>query len=171
MQCGKVLTKTNRRLAFLVAILLSSTVLLPSVVFAEQSSADSSIASARQQIVICYNAAKAAEAAGANITSLTSILNNAGSLLSQSELAYSKGDFSTAQTLAVQSSQSLANFVSKANAMQDVAAQQRTLDFYVNVVGSIIGTIVVVVAGFVVWRILSKRQSQTGEQPDEPAGL
>jgi hypothetical protein len=165
------LTKTHHKWILLATVLLFSAIVPPSVSFAEQSGADSAIASAKQQIVTCYNAAKAAEAAGANITSLTSILNDAGTLLSQSELAYSKSDSSTAQNLAVQSSQSLANFLSEANAMQDAAAQQRTTEFLVNVVGSIIGTIAVIVAGFVVWRFLRKRQPQTGEQTDEPAGL
>jgi len=144
---------------------------IPPVAFAEQSGADSAIASAKQQIITCYDAAKAAEAAGANITSLTSILNDAGTLLSQSELAYSKSDFSNAASLAVQSSQSLASFVSEANTMRDAAAQQRTTEFLVNVVGSITGAIAVIVAGFVVWRFLRKRQPQTGEQTVEPAGL
>ena len=125
--------------------------------FAEQSSADSPIVLAKQQIVTCYNAAKAAEAAGANISSLTSILNGAGLLLSQSELAYSKSDFATAQNLAVQTIQSLSNFVSEANVMRDTAAQLRTLDFYYNIVGSVVGTMVVIVAGFVVWRFVKKR--------------
>ena len=125
--------------------------------FAEQSSADSPIVLAKQQIVTCYNAAKAAEAAGANISSLTSILNGAGLLLSQSELAYSKSDFATAQNLAVQTIQSLSNFVSEANVMRDTAAQLQTLDFYYNIVGSVVGTMVVIVAGFVVWRFVKKR--------------
>ena len=165
------MTKTHHKWILLVTVLLFSAIVLPSVSFAEQSGADSAIASAKQQIVICYDAAKAAEAAGANITSLTSVLNDAGTLLSQSELAYSKGDFSNAESLAVQSSQSLANFSSEANGLRDAAAQQRTFDFVVNVVGSITGTIAVIVAGFVVWRFLRKRQPQTGEQTVEPAEL
>ena len=165
------MTKTHHKRAFLAIIMLLTAMFLPSVAFAEQSGADSAIASAKQQIVTCYDAAKAAEAAGANITSLTGILNDAGTLLSQSELAYSKNDFSTAQSLADQSGQSLANFVSEANGLRDAAAQQQTLEFLVNVVGSIMGTIAVIVAGFVVWRFLRKRQPQTGVPTNEPAGL
>jgi ABC-type phosphonate transport system ATPase subunit len=86
--------------------------------------------------------------------------------LSQSELAYSKSDFTTAQNLAVQSSQSLANFVSEANGMRDAAAQQRSLDFYVKVVGSIAGAVVILIVGLAVWRLLNKRESQGGEQID-----
>ena len=162
------MTKTHHKWTFFATIMLLSAIVLPSVAFAEQSGADSAIESAKQQIVTRYNAAKAAEAAGANITSLTSLLNDAGNLLSQAELAYSKNDFSNAQNLATQSSQSLSNFVSEANTMQDAAAQQRNTDFLVNIVGSIAGTIAVIVAGFVVWYLVKRRQPNIGEQTDKP---
>jgi hypothetical protein len=61
-------------LILLATVLLLSAIFMPSSVFAEQSGADSAIASAKQQIVDCYNAAKVAEAAGAKITSLTNSL-------------------------------------------------------------------------------------------------
>jgi hypothetical protein len=161
------LTKISHRLVILATFLLISALFSPLSVFAESSDADSAIASAKQQIVICYNAVKAAEAAGANITSMTSLLNEAGALLSESELAYSKNDFATAKNLAVQSSQSLINFVSQANALQASAAQQRSFDFWVNVVGSIIGAIGVIVAGLIVFRYVGKRYVQVEVDSDE----
>jgi hypothetical protein len=151
----------------LATILLLSALFSPLSVFAERSDADSAIASAKQQLVICYKAAKAAEAAGANITSSTSLLNEAGALLSESELAYSKNDFATAQNLAVQSSQSLTIFVSQANALQASAAQQRSFDFWINVVGSIIGAIGAIVAGLIVFRYVGKRYVQVEVDSDE----
>jgi hypothetical protein len=161
------LTKISHRLVILATFLIISALFSPLSVFAESSDADSAIASAKQQIVICYNAVKAAEAAGANITSMTSLLNEAGALLSESELAYSKNDFATAKNLAVQSSQSLINFVSQANALQASAAQQRSFDFWVNVVGSIIGAIGVIVAGLIVFRYVGKRYVQVEVDSDE----
>jgi hypothetical protein len=136
-------------------------------VFAVGSDADLAIASAKQQIVICYNAAKAAEAVGANITSLTSLLNEAGELLSESELAYSKNDFATALNLAVQSSQSLTNYISQAKELQDSAAQQRSFDFWIDVVGSIIGAFGVIVAGVIIFRYVGKRYVPVEVDTDE----
>jgi hypothetical protein len=161
------LTKISHRLLILAAFLLISALFSPLSVFAERSDADSAIESAKQQIVICYNAAKAAEAAGANITSLTSLLTEAGELLSESELAYSKNDFATALSLAVQSSQSLTNYVSQANALQASAAQQRSFDFWINVVGSIIGAIGVIVAGMLIFRYVGKRYVWVEVNTDE----
>jgi len=48
-----------------------------------QGDAAGAIASAKQQIIVCYDSARQAEAAGANISSLTSVLNDAGQLLSR----------------------------------------------------------------------------------------
>lgn len=71
-----------------VIILLSLVVIIPSPVWANQADAETAISSAQATLLNCYNAAKQAEAAGANITVLVDALNEAGALLSQAELAY-----------------------------------------------------------------------------------
>ena len=146
-------------------ILLSSTV-FSRPAFAEQADAGTAIASAKQQIIVCYETAKEAEGAGANITSLTAVLNDAGSLLSQSELAYSKNEFDVARDLAVQTQQRLTNVISEANALKESAIQQGTVDFLVNIVGSIVGFFVVIGAGLAVWLMLKKRSKESGS-PNE----
>ena len=143
---------------------------MPVSALAEQTDAATSIASAKQQIISCFDSAKQAEAAGANISSLTSILNDAGDLLSRSELAYSQGDFGGAQSFASECSQRLSNFVSASNTLRDSAAQQRSYAYWVNFVGSIAGTFVVIVAGFMVWRFLKKRYP-IEVQADESSGV
>jgi hypothetical protein len=166
-------TKQSINPAILLAITLIIFGLLPALAFAQDDAA-AAIASARQQLVNCYDSARQAESAGANISSLTSVLNNAGQLLSQSELAYSQGDSDAAQSLASQVGQRLGNFVSDASALRDAAVQQQSFDFWVNIVGSVAGTIAVIVAGFIVWRFLKKRYAagevETEAQTDEPSG-
>jgi hypothetical protein len=159
--------------AILMLGLLITVVLLPIEVFA-QNDAMAAINSARQQLIICYSSARQAEAAGANITSLTSVLNGAGALLSQSELAYSQGDFTSAQSLSSQVEEQLANFVSTANAMRETAARQQSFDFWVIIVGSIGGAVAVIVAGLAGWLVLKKRyminQVEIEAGADEPSG-
>ena len=46
--------------------------------------------------------------------------------------------------------------------MRDTASQERFWDFMVNVVGSLVGTVVVICGGFVVWRVLKKRYAEAG---------
>jgi hypothetical protein len=146
----------------LVIILLLSVAVAASPVWAAQSDAAAAIASAKNTIVSCYEAAKEAEASGANITALTETLNKAGSLLSQAELAYAINDFDTALNLAVQSQNTLSGFDSEANALGVAALQQRNQDFLVNVVGSIIATFIVVVAGLVIWVFLKRKYAKAG---------
>jgi hypothetical protein len=155
--------RTSARDLFFVAIFIA-VLSLPSMALAQQNDA---ISAAQNKLVQCYDAAKAAESAGANISQLTIKLNNAGSLLSRAQLAYSRGDFESASSLAVQSQNELAGFVSDANSLKASASQSRTNDFMLNVVGSIAGTIAVLVGSFVVWRFLKKKYGNDGVQNSE----
>jgi predicted HD phosphohydrolase len=105
----------NHHKSIFVILLMFSVIALPSLVLAEQTDAAGAIASAKAEIVTCYQAAREAEGAGANISSLTATLNDAGALLSQAEAAYSQNDFDAARNLAVQSQDLLSNLFSEAN--------------------------------------------------------
>jgi hypothetical protein len=148
-----------RKLVFLMAVLLFLLVASSSVVLA-QSDAAAAVASAKEQIIVCYQAARDAEAAGANITSLTVVLNDAGALLSRAESAYSLKDFNAARYYAAQSVKQLSGFVSVANALKETAVQQRSLDFWVNIVGPVVGTFAVLGGGFALWVFLSRRHGR-----------
>ena len=157
----------HRKWIFLVTMLLFSVIVVPSLVLASQTDADAAINSAREQIVTCYQAARDAEGAGANITSLTAILNDGGALLSRAELAYSMNDFDGALNFAVQSRASLGNFVSEANALKESAMLQRSQDFMINVVGSVVGTCGVLGAGAATWFFLKRRYEQYGAHAND----
>ena len=149
-----------RKRTFLIAILLFIISIIssfPSSARADRTGAAAAIVSAKDQILICYQAAKDAEGAGANITALVIILNDAGTLLSRAEFAYSTSDFDTAHDLAVQSQSTLDYFISEANTLKENATQQRNQDFVINVVGSLVGAFAVVGAGGVTWIFLKKK--------------
>lgn len=160
----------NRKSVFLSATLLLAAVILPSLVWA-QSDAAAAIASAKEQIVTCYQAVKEAEAAGANVTSLTTVLNDAGALLSRAESAYAARDFNAARSFAVQSREKLANCVSEANALKTTATQQQNQDFMINVVGSTVGAFAVLGAGAAIWFFFRKRYAQSGVSANESSGV
>jgi hypothetical protein len=161
------MTKRSANRAILLLMPLVAVGFLPILAFA-QGDAAGAISSARQQLITCYDLARQAEAAGANISSLTSVLNDAGDLLSQSELAYLQGDLDGAQSVAFQCSQRLSNFVSQANELRDAAVRQRSWDYWVDIEVSVVGIFFVIVAGFVVWLFLKKRFSVVEVQVDEP---
>ena len=128
---------------------------------ANENEAGLAVASAESKVAECYNFALDAERAGANISELLRILNEAGDLLSKGELAYGVGDYDGAATYAAQCEGRLAGFEVQAQALRDSAAWQRQLDLMVNVVGSAAGTVAVLVGGWFVWRYLRKKHGAT----------
>jgi hypothetical protein len=147
---------SKKPIALVIFLLLVVTV-AASPVWADQADATTAISSAKTTILNCYSAARDAEAAGANITVQVGVLNEAGSLLSQAELAYATSDFDAALNLAIQSQSTLNNFVEEANTLKETAMQQRNQDFLINVIGSIIGTFAVIVGGFAAWFLLRRK--------------
>ena len=138
-----------------LSVVVLALAFLTAIVFAQDDAA-AAIASAKQQLVVCYRAARQAESAGANVSYLVSVLNEAGDLLSRSELAYSQGDLGGAQSLASQCSQSLGNFVASAESLKDGASGNAEWVF-VGAVASIVGSILVIISGFLVWRYVRKK--------------
>lgn len=138
---------------------------------ADQGAAASSIASAKERLVACYRAAEDAESAGANITSLVAVLNDAGLLLSLAEHAYSISDFEVARDYAAQSQGFLGNFVAEANVLKEEAVKQRSQDFLINVVGSGVGAFVVLGAGVAVWVFLKRKYEKAGVHLGESSGV
>jgi len=151
-------------LVFLMASMLTfSAVIAPFCVFAvDEIDAGSAIAVAEERIAVCYQAVADADEAGANVTALLAILNEAGLLLSSANLAYKLGDFDSAFNLSLLSQEMLDGFVAEAGVLRENAMQQGYWDFMVNVVGSIVGAAVVVCGGFVVWFLLKRRYEKTG---------
>jgi hypothetical protein len=141
---------------FLIAVVAC----LPVAVRADSPTASSELALANSELIACYNAAKATEAAGANITALTSTLNVAGALFSKAQFAYSSGDFSTAQNFAILCQNQLGGFVSTASSLQNAASQTENNAFLVNFVGSIFGTVAVIVCSAGLWIFLKRRHSK-----------
>ncbi|MGA2683065.1 MAG: hypothetical protein ABSF44_14845 [Candidatus Bathyarchaeia archaeon] len=158
--------KKHAKLLLVAMFIVLSLGALPSNVLAEQSGAATSISTAQSQIQSCYNAAKEADAAGANITSLTNILNNAGALLSQAELAYFTGNSNQAINLATQSQSKLDNFISQANDLKVAAIQQENQESLI-VAASIAGTLAVIAAGTILWYKLKRKCEPSGAQTDE----
>lgn len=118
--------------------------------------ARSAVGEAEQRVNACYMAAAEAQKARANVTDLLLVLDDAGMLLCKAHLALEKGDFDSAYALAVESRAKLDGFDVEANALRDSASQARSMDFAVNVVGSGVGSVMVVVVAFVVWRLSKK---------------
>ena len=158
-----MLTKRFVKCIILMATVLLSVASLPLSALA-QSDAAGAISSAKQQIVVCFESVRQAEAAGANVSILAYVLIGAGDLLSRSELAYSRGDFGVAQNLAVQCSQRISQVVSEADSLRVAAVERRDFVFWVYFVGSIVGMFVVILVGLGVWLFVKRRYVRVGGQ-------
>jgi hypothetical protein len=151
--------KRFRTLCVYATLCLCVLLIVRSVNFSSASSvsdASSAIAQAEQRISACYSAAGDAEKAGANMTSLLTVLDNAGMLLSEAQLAFQNGNFDSAYTLAVQGNTTLNGFESQADSLRNTAAQQGRTDFLVNVVGSTVAAFAVIAVGLSVWFYLRR---------------
>lgn len=140
---------------------------VPFCVFAvgERDAAEATIGDAEDVIAECYGAVVEAERAGANVTDLLTALNEAGWLLSRAHLAYETGNFSLAVSFAEQSRARLDGFVDGAEVLKKSAAEIGYWDFMVNVVGSGVGAVAVVVGGFAIWTLLKRKHDKASAQP------
>jgi hypothetical protein len=125
-----------------------------------ETDARSAFAEASQRVNTCYSAAADAAKAGANVTGLLVTLEDAGMLLSKAELALVKGEFDSASTLAHLCEERLVGFEDGAAGLRDSAVRAGFLDFAFGVVGSAVGSVLVVVVGVVVWFWLKRRSAR-----------
>ena len=147
--------------SFCVSLLLILS-LVPACLAVDEGQARSAMVEADQTIKDCYLTVTAADKAGGNVSTMLSVLQGAGMLLSRANLALEKGDFDLAYNLSVQSKASLDGFVAEANSVKDAAEHSGFMDFMINIVGSSAGTVGVVVGSFAVWFWLNRRYGKVG---------
>lgn len=152
----KILTTILCTVTLLVFI---STHYTPQSFCLSQVDAGSAIQSAESELLICYEAVYEAEKAGANVSGLLNVLNEAGWLLAKAKLAYNIGDFDSAYECALECSQSLEGTVSQANSLKLEAEQASHMDFLINYMGSAAGSVAVLVGGYAVWLFLRRRET------------
>ena len=129
-----------------------------------QSQALSALAEGETAMVSGYQAVLKADDVGANVSGLMVRLNEAGELLTRAHAAYGLGDFDSALELANLCRERLVGFAADADALTEIAVRDQDLDFLVNVVGSIVGSVSVVYGGLFVWFYLDRRYRKTGSQ-------
>lgn len=115
------------------------------------------IADAEQRIIVCYQAVAEADDVGSNTTALLARLNEAGWHLSRARSAQELRDFDSALQYALSCQERLEGFVAEAETLKEAASKQQHWSFMVNVVGSIVATVIVICAGCVIWIVLKKR--------------
>jgi hypothetical protein len=126
--------------------------------------AEKAVEMAEAKVLKCYEAAVRAEKAGANITALIRVLNDAGMILSEAKLAYGKGHFELALKYASECSSMLEGFEENAENMRLKAETNRQRDFMVNYLFSGLGALAIIIGGLAVWILLSRREKAGKEE-------
>jgi hypothetical protein len=124
---------------------------------ASETDAQSAVSEASQRIGVCYGAVANAGSAGANVSALLQILNTAGDLLSEAQLALSHGGLNSSYALALQSQQMLQGFEARAAGEQSDAAHASFVGLMVNVVGSLVATVAVPIGSVALWTRVKRR--------------
>jgi hypothetical protein len=154
------LIKGLKTFVITIVILFITTALFASPVFADQNSAQTAIISAQNNLKTCYDAAKQAQTAGANVDPLMAALNDAAGLLSEAQLAYASNDYNSAYNYATQSQTTLNGFISQATALQQNANNNDNQNF-MTLVSSVIGSVAILCVGIAAWVTLNRKQRKT----------
>lgn len=142
-------------LVFIIALVAFS--VSPALCYGDDE-ARAAVETAEGEVLSCYRAVADAQAAGANVSDLLGILNEAGWLLSKAKLAYSQDDFNSTVVYAEECLSLLGNFVEQAEGLRQDAEAANRWDFMVNFVGSGVGAVCVVVGGFALLTFLKRRE-------------
>jgi len=150
----------NLTIIFYATILLlySASFFISPALCHSQEDARIAIQSAESTGLNCYKAVFEAEKAGADVSSLLEVLNEAGWLLSRARVAYNNGDFNSAYDYATNCTKMLNGLADKADSLKLEAENARRMDFLVNYVGSSVGAVAIVVGGYAFWVFLKRRE-------------
>ena len=119
-----------------------------------------------------FGAVADAAGAGANVSSLTLKLDEAGGLLARANVSYRVGDYEKATLLAEQSIGSIVGVVQEANSLKAAAESNRLSHLYWTASFSSVGLSLLSVLGLFGWRFLKNRciKSVLEMKPEEVAG-
>lgn len=149
-----------RKLFVIILLCLFLSIKIAPGFAASESEASQKISEAQNAIDLAYEAASDAEKAGANITDLLTVLNEAGELLSKASFAYASKDFDSAFENADLSKVKLDGLVERANAQEKAAAQQAYSDLMLYVVGPLVGSGILVFGCFTIWNLLKMKMRE-----------
>jgi len=131
-----------------------------------------SLTEAEEAFTSAYEAVFEAEQAGANVNGLFGQLNIAGEYLSEAYVWYRSGDSENASRFAGLCYDAVKDLKSEAVELRGEAKRLGDAEFVVTMFGSIVGMIVVVVSGYVVWRVFKRRYRRQvlGLRPEVVSG-
>jgi len=130
------------------------------------------VSEAEEALGVAYESLWEAEEAGANVSDLMGRLNLAGEYLAEAFVWVRLGDSREAGRFAGLCIEVVDGVRGQAVVLREEAHDWWTYDVIVRVIGSVFGVVVVVVAGFVGWRVFKRRYhgKVLGMRPEVASG-
>jgi len=137
-----------------------------SPIFAEsdQETASFAITTTENEILSAYKAVLEAEQAGGNASSLFARLNEAGEYLATARMSFRNGDFNNTVRLADVVRSIVGEVQDAAVGLKDSASREGSQRMQFTMITSGIGTALIALGSFWLWRFLKKRYGGEGFQ-------
>jgi hypothetical protein len=151
-------TKGYRGVAvcLIVAVLLAVW-LVPACFAVDAVEASGAISQAERDLGSAYAVVAEAEGAGADVSVLLNKLGSAGDFLSEAYAAFRTGDYADASALAMECSHAIEGVADDAARLKTDAEAARSNRLLFAVVESSVGLVLLVVFGFLGWKLLKQR--------------
>ena len=111
---------------------------------------------AEETLVLAYNSVLDAEKVGANVSDLISQLNTGAQYLDQAHSNVDTGDFEAVVYFSNLCIQAIDGVSEQAILLKDETVQLQSANLLLQIFGSIIGIVVVIVGGVIFWRIFKR---------------
>ena len=156
---GKLTAKSASKLLILLIVLAFSASVFVSGIFASNSedTATTSIERAENALVSAYQVVLEAEQAGVDVLDLLALLNEAGELLAEAQVAFRLSDFDEAVRSANLCSVIGEGVENEADELLVEAYGSQIMVFWLTMSGSLVGVVVVGFGSFWGWRVFKRR--------------
>ena len=151
-------TKSCRSIAVCLTVsMLLAVWLVPACFAVDAVEANTAIGQAERDLGSAYAVVAEAEGAGADVSVLLNKLGSAGDFLSEAYAAFRTGDYADANALAMECSSAVEGVADDAARLKTDAEAARSNRLLFAVVGSSVGLVLLVVFGFLGWKLLKRR--------------
>jgi len=143
--------------ACLTVAMIIAAWLIPAGFAVNVEEANAVISQAETDIGSAYAVVADAETAGVDISALLNQLSSAGDSLSRAYVAFGTGEYANASALAIECSRALDGVTVTAASLKAEAEKAHSDRLLFSMVGSSVGLVLLLVFGFLGWKLLKKR--------------
>lgn len=142
--------------SLLILIVIVSSVFVSWALAIDGDSAAFAIQQADEKMVSAYQAVREAEAAGADISGFSELLNDAAQLLAQAHTSFRAGDFDSAVRFSNLTTEMGKEVEVKADRLRDLQRGLPVWQMWLTMVKSLFAVLVIMLMSFWAWRVFKR---------------